>query len=325
MLHLPATDLAGPPHTLISHRNSAYYTSHYFVNITSDTSLHKLMARPSAPVQLPHSHSEPPLSSTHQSMASPAEITQQFHRVDALHAQLKAESLRAQDFLLKLRRDEHDAAIKSQAKANGRTHCQGEIAKPQKDPHSEQREADQSEGKEASTLADMKSSDDGMHVGNRGTSGVGGTGGQVEASCNCHCSHQPWNPASEAVLRKAAEKYNPSLGLHTHVDEREVRDLEKRVRGLEGRVRGFEGLPPDREMALLEVERLRRELEGLAKRREGLFEGLSAELVENVSGKISGKPAKGASKTLANSQGNGKLNGTGKMVGNGKKGAGVAS
>lgn len=62
--------------------------------------------------------------------------------------------------------------------------------------------------------------------------------------------------------------------LPTHVDEREVRDLEKRVRGLEGRVRGFEGLPPDREMALLEVERLRRELEGLARRREGLFAGL---------------------------------------------------
>ncbi len=64
--------------------------------------------------------------------------------------------------------------------------------------------------------------------------------------------------------------------LPTHVDEREVRDLEKRVRGLEGRVRGFEGLPPDREMALLEVERLRRELEGLARRREGLFAGLGS-------------------------------------------------
>lgn len=58
------------------------------------------------------------------------------------------------------------------------------------------------------------------------------------------------------------------------VEERELRDLEARVRGLEGRVRGFEGLPPDKEMALLEVERMRRELEGLVRKRDGMFEGL---------------------------------------------------
>lgn len=58
------------------------------------------------------------------------------------------------------------------------------------------------------------------------------------------------------------------------VEERELRDLEARVRGLEGRVRGFEGLPPDKEMALLEVERMRRELEGLVRKRDGIFEGL---------------------------------------------------
>lgn len=56
--------------------------------------------------------------------------------------------------------------------------------------------------------------------------------------------------------------------------EKELRDLEKRVRGLEGRVRGFEGLPPDKDLALLEVERMRRELEGLVRKRDGLFEGL---------------------------------------------------
>lgn len=72
------------------------------------------------------------------------------------------------------------------------------------------------------------------------------------------------------------------MSMPTKVDEREVRDLEKRVRGLEGRVRGFEGLPPDREMALLEVERLRRELEGLAKRREGLFGEEAREVKRNV-------------------------------------------
>ena len=50
--------------------------------------------------------------------------------------------------------------------------------------------------------------------------------------------------------------------------EKELRDLEKRVRGLEGRVRGFEGLPPDKDLALLEVERMRRELEGLVRKRD---------------------------------------------------------
>lgn len=96
----------------------------------------------------------------------------------------------------------------------------------------------------------------------------------------CCCQHHQSKPLTEKE-KKMAEEYRkarlgtPSLPpLPTHVDEREVRDLEKRVRGLEGRVRGFEGLPPDREMALLEVERLRRELEGLARRREGLFAGL---------------------------------------------------
>ena len=253
-------------------------------------------------------------------MASSHEITQQFARVDALHAQLKAETLRAQEFLLKLRRDENDAIVQAQSKANGRTAHQEETAKHHKDLQHEQKERDRSEGKNVSKTTSMKHSHDGMHTENRGIISTGGaTEGQKEASCKCHCSHHAWNPASEAVLRKAAEKYNPSLGLHTHVDEREVRDLEKRVRGLEGRVRGFEGLPPDREMALLEVERLRRELEGLARRREGLFEGLSAELVENVSGEMAGKLGKGAGKALVNGQGSGKLNAPGKTVRNGKK------
>lgn len=96
----------------------------------------------------------------------------------------------------------------------------------------------------------------------------------------CCCQHHQAKPLTEKERKMADEYRKARLGvpnlppLPTHVDEREVRDLEKRVRGLEGRVRGFEGLPPDREMALLEVERLRRELEGLARRREGLFAGL---------------------------------------------------
>ncbi|KAL8915580.1 MAG: hypothetical protein Q9171_000145 [Xanthocarpia ochracea] len=57
-------------------------------------------------------------------------------------------------------------------------------------------------------------------------------------------------------------------------EEREIRELEARVSGLEGKVRGFEGLPPDRELALTEVEKMRKELVVLARRRDEMLEGL---------------------------------------------------
>lgn len=76
-------------------------------------------------------------------------------------------------------------------------------------------------------------------------------------------------------LETAAKTKGNSITLpELRVEERELRDLEARVRGLEGRVRGYEGLPPDKELALLEVERMRRELEGLVRKRDGIFEGL---------------------------------------------------
>lgn len=76
-------------------------------------------------------------------------------------------------------------------------------------------------------------------------------------------------------LETAAKNRGNNITLpELRVEERELRDLEARVRGLEGRVRGYEGLPPDKELALLEVERMRRELEGLVRKRDGIFEGL---------------------------------------------------
>ncbi|KAL8902211.1 MAG: hypothetical protein Q9192_000086 [Flavoplaca navasiana] len=57
-------------------------------------------------------------------------------------------------------------------------------------------------------------------------------------------------------------------------EEREIRELEARVSGLEGKVRGLEGLPPDRELALTEVENMRKELVVLARRRDEMFDGL---------------------------------------------------
>lgn len=105
------------------------------------------------------------------------------------------------------------------------------------------------------------------------------------------------------------------MSLHSHVDESEVRDLEKRVRGLEGRVRGFEGLPPDREMALLEVERLRKELEGLARRREGLFEVVDKEIGGETASRKGAKNGHGTAKVT----GGGKMASNGNAVGNGKR------
>lgn len=72
-----------------------------------------------------------------------------------------------------------------------------------------------------------------------------------------------------AARLERAGAAKPDVGIpEIKGQEKELRDLEKRVRGLEGRVRGFEGLPPDKDLALLEVERMRRELEGLVRKRD---------------------------------------------------------
>ena len=175
---------------------------------------------------------------------STPEFTAQLQRVETLHQQLKTEHIRAHEFLAKLRRGEE---------------LQAQALQSQASPQSVQ--AQPLGGQQRSKPAAVN----GVHSGQE---------------TMCCCQHHQSKPLTEKERKMADEYRKARLGvpnlppLPTHVDEREVRDLEKRVRGLEGRVRGFEGLPPDREMALLEVERLRRELEGLARRREGLFAGL---------------------------------------------------
>ena len=195
-----------------------------------------------------HSSPVPPLHAP--SSSSPSlEISQQLQRVEMLHQQLKAEAQRAHDFLVKLRRGELEARTQAQLHAERRQRQRDEI---ERRSSAEEREA-------------------------------------PPGLCTCSCPHQPALPSSHLRphqptyrpdvngmnLSGSREHQGPPLGLHSRVDEREVRDLEKRVRGLEGRVRGFEGLPPDREMALLEVERLRHELEMLAKKKGGFSEGFS--------------------------------------------------
>ncbi|KAL8658397.1 MAG: hypothetical protein Q9226_001041 [Calogaya cf. arnoldii] len=80
---------------------------------------------------------------------------------------------------------------------------------------------------------------------------------------------------AKRLEKEAGGKKRIDIGMSDmKAEEREIRELEARVSGLEGKVRGFEGLPPDRELALTEVEKMRKELVVLARRRDEMFEGL---------------------------------------------------
>lgn len=56
--------------------------------------------------------------------------------------------------------------------------------------------------------------------------------------------------------------------------EEEAREARERVEQLEAEIKAFEGLPQDREKARKVVREKEKELEGLKRRRDGLFEGL---------------------------------------------------
>lgn len=86
---------------------------------------------------------------------------------------------------------------------------------------------------------------------------------------------EQYRKQAKRLEKRSGGKNTVDIGIpELKAEEREIRDLEARVSGLEGRVRGFEGLPPDKEMALMEVEKMRKELEALARRRDAMFEGL---------------------------------------------------
>jgi len=217
------------------------------------------------------------------------DFSAQLQRIDILHQKLKYEAARTKEYLAKLKRGE-EIHTQMQTQTASKPRPAVESSEPQQPIPN--RSGDDLEKNERASE---------KHARN------GNSSGKEPVCC---CQHHQSKPLTEKE-KKLAEEYRkkvPPLSssfppLPAHVDEREVRDLEKRVRGLEGRVRGFEGLPPDREMALLEVERLRRELEGLAKRREGLFglmdEKSKAEVMKNkadatkpngrVNGRVVGK------------------------------------
>lgn len=56
--------------------------------------------------------------------------------------------------------------------------------------------------------------------------------------------------------------------------EKAVLALKEHVLNLEAQARGFQGLPPEKDLARLEVERVAAELQGLLGRREKLYDGM---------------------------------------------------
>ena len=54
--------------------------------------------------------------------------------------------------------------------------------------------------------------------------------------------------------------------------EREVAALKEVVVGLEGRRKGYAGLPPEKDLARVEVERVQRELEELESERDRMYD-----------------------------------------------------
>ncbi|KAL9594154.1 MAG: hypothetical protein Q9219_007191 [cf. Caloplaca sp. 3 TL-2023] len=145
------------------------------------------------------------------------EADQQLQRVEFLHQQLKAEQVRAQELLARLKGEEYQAPRDLPPK----------------------------------------------------------TQDWARGSKNLDRKLDEYRERAKRMEKRGGGKNNVDVGIPgLQAEEREIRDLEARVSGLEGRVRGFEGLPPDKEMALMEVEKMRKDLEALARRRDAMFEGL---------------------------------------------------
>ena len=67
----------------------------------------------------------------------------------------------------------------------------------------------------------------------------------------------------------------PTVDLpHVIEAENSVLELQEKVKGLESKVAAFKGLPPDWKLAKSEVEKVKRELGGLERHRDTMFEGL---------------------------------------------------
>ena len=97
---------------------------------------------------------------------------------------------------------------------------------------------------------------------------------------------QDWQRGTKALTPKLEEYRHrlsalSSSGLEPHISvadviekEKEVLERRDQVRDVEARVKLYKDLPADRKGAIEELERTRRELRALEKKRDGLFEGL---------------------------------------------------
>jgi len=56
--------------------------------------------------------------------------------------------------------------------------------------------------------------------------------------------------------------------------EKDILALKEQVLDLEAQAKGFQGLPPEKDLARLEVERVQSELEELEAKRERLYDGM---------------------------------------------------
>lgn len=222
----------------------------------SQTALNTLSSLPSALKSIhPHTPETMALSLSHLTR-SESETAQQLARVESLHQQLKSEHALAQELLDKLRGESNSST--STGASSRETSGSGSAA-PFQTP-----------GGLVNKTGEWQ----------RGSKQLGAKLGEYRERARRLEKSNP-SSASKSNPNHHHQHGNSKSGTHgsiglgeLRVEERELRDLEARVRGLEGRVRGFEGLPPDKEMALLEVERMRRELEGLVRKRDGMFEGL---------------------------------------------------
>lgn len=94
-----------------------------------------------------------------------------------------------------------------------------------------------------------------------------------------------WNRATKILTAKVQEYKDRLSSLNSSippcplipeiiVEEKEIIKLKAWVVDLNEQAKAFQGLPHDKNLSRLEVERVRRELEILTRKRDGLFEGL---------------------------------------------------
>lgn len=111
------------------------------------------------------------------------------------------------------------------------------------------------------------------------------TGEEYQIPANLEAQTTDWMRGTRHLKNKAedyreqlvqgAPRPPPMLSVPEVIkQEQEILALKERVMDLEGQVRAYQGLPPERDLARLEVERVQGELAELEGRREGMYDGM---------------------------------------------------